>query len=274
MAKVTLPTFTSLTNESSFISQLNTAMASLAAAIELTLSRNGQTPNSLSADLDMNSQRILNLPAPATDNEPVRLVDLTTGIVGPQGPPGTAGTNGGPLADGDYGDIVVSSAGTAINFDSAVVTAAAKTVLDDTTTTAMRTTLGLGGAAVLNVGTAAGTVAAGDDSRLSAYKSNDQSGATYTFAITDAGALVRQTAAGVHTYTINPNATTAIPVRSVIVLKNAIGAGALTISRGAGVALYINGSVTSANGTLAAGGVVTLVQEATDVWFAVGVGIS
>lgn len=39
-------------------------------------------------------------------------------------------------------------------------------VLDDATPADVRTTLGLGGAAVLGVGTAAGTVAAGDDSRF------------------------------------------------------------------------------------------------------------
>ncbi len=47
------------------------------------------------------------------------------------------------------------------------ITTAGKALLDDADASAQRTTLGLGGAAVLNVGTGAGTVAAGDDSRLS-----------------------------------------------------------------------------------------------------------
>ena len=46
------------------------------------------------------------------------------------------------ITDGDKGDIVVSSGGTAWNFDSAVVTPAARTVLDDATTSAMLATLG------------------------------------------------------------------------------------------------------------------------------------
>jgi hypothetical protein len=51
-----------------------------------------------------------------------------------------------PVTDGDKGDIVVSGSGATWMFDSDVVTTAAKTVLDDTTVAAMRTTLGLGNA--------------------------------------------------------------------------------------------------------------------------------
>ena len=274
MTKLTLPSFSSLTNESSFIAALNEAMESIEAFSDLVLSLNGTAPNAMTEDLDMNSNRILNLPAPVDDNDPVRLIDVAEGIQGPPGTPGAPGAPGGALADGDYGDVVVSSSGTVWTFDTGVVTAAAKTLLDDASTTAMRTTLGLGGAALLAVGTTAGTVAAGDDGRFTRYTVNDQSGATYTFATTDPGKLVRQTAGGTHTYTINPFATTAIPVGSVIVIRNAVGAGVLTLSRGAGVALYGNGSTTSANASLAAGAVATLVHEATDSWLVLGVGVS
>jgi hypothetical protein len=53
------------------------------------------------------------------------------------------------------------------NVEEIVCTAAGRALIDDADASAQRTTLGLGGAAVLNVGTSAGTVAAGDDARMS-----------------------------------------------------------------------------------------------------------
>src|SRR6185503_7856934 len=163
MVKLTLTHLASLTNEQSAINTLNENFDDIEDAIENTYSRNGLAPNTMSANLDMNSFRILNLAAPVDDNDPVRLVDVVEGIQGEQGEPGTPG---GPIADGDYGDIVVSSSGTVFTLDSGVVTTAAKTVLDDTSVSAMRTTLGLGNSATKDVGTSSTTVAAGDDARF------------------------------------------------------------------------------------------------------------
>src|SRR6185436_7752661 len=53
-----------------------------------------------------------------------------------------AATGGATLADGDYGDNIVSGSGTALNFDSTVVTTAARTYLDDATVADAVNTLG------------------------------------------------------------------------------------------------------------------------------------
>lgn len=77
MAKLTTADLATLTS-SSTVSAINNNNALIEEAIENTLSRDGTAPNQMEADLDMNSNRILNLPAPLSDNEPARLVDLST----------------------------------------------------------------------------------------------------------------------------------------------------------------------------------------------------
>lgn len=77
--KITLNTLA--TFDPSMITSINTNSSILTAAIDNTLSLNGTSPNQMNAPLDMNSNQIINLPAPSSLSSPVRLSDVTsTGI--------------------------------------------------------------------------------------------------------------------------------------------------------------------------------------------------
>lgn len=76
MAKLTLTDLSTLSNQTSAISLLNSNNAAIETALENTLSRDGTTPNAMEADLDMNSNRIINLPEPVSGEEPARKADL------------------------------------------------------------------------------------------------------------------------------------------------------------------------------------------------------
>ena len=77
MAKLTL---TDLVAKFSSITAINANNDLIEAAIENTLSRDGTAPNAMAADLDMDSNAIINLPAATGATEPVRKGDIATDI--------------------------------------------------------------------------------------------------------------------------------------------------------------------------------------------------
>jgi hypothetical protein len=97
--------------------------------------------------------------------------------------------------------------------------------------------------------------------------------ATYTFVIDDAGKGALHTSGSAHTWTIPPVSSVAYPAGSTIVLVNT-GAGAVTIARGAGVALRIAGASTDGSKTLAQYGIATLFMPVADTWYISGAGVS
>lgn len=78
MSKISLVNLANLQNENTAVSAINTNNATISNAVDNSLSRDGSQPNSMNANLDMNSFQILNLPSPATMNSPARLVDVVT----------------------------------------------------------------------------------------------------------------------------------------------------------------------------------------------------
>lgn len=76
MAKVTLTDVVNLQNETTAVTAINNNNTLIENAIENTLSRDGTSPNTMGANIDINSYRLINLPAPEQGTEPVRLQDL------------------------------------------------------------------------------------------------------------------------------------------------------------------------------------------------------
>lgn len=75
MPKVTVTSISNLQNEQSAVNTINTNFQAIQSVIETLLSRDGFAPNSLQALVDMNSNKIINLPPPGSPTEPIRLVD-------------------------------------------------------------------------------------------------------------------------------------------------------------------------------------------------------
>src|SRR2546423_7294556 len=105
--KVSLADVTSVQNQTSFASTINNNNSAITSAIDNTLSRDGTSPNQMLSALDMNSNRILNLPKPVSLAEPLRLADaagvsvsVTTGAGIPAG--GTTGQVLGKTTNTDY----------------------------------------------------------------------------------------------------------------------------------------------------------------------------
>lgn len=105
MSKITLQTVSNFQNDESAVAAFNANMAAIQTALDLLLSRDGTSPNTMLANLDMNSKRILNLPTPETDNEPVIQAQLSALVL--------AATSGditpGSIIEVDFANGAVSS---------------------------------------------------------------------------------------------------------------------------------------------------------------------
>lgn len=102
---------------------------------------------------------------------------------------------------------------------------------------------------------------------------NTQDG-DYTLVLTDNGKMVRHTSGSAHAHTIPPVASVAFPVGNTMVRFRNTGAGAVTITRGAGVTLRIAGLSTDQDVTLAQWGDAVATMEASNTWVISGTGIS
>jgi hypothetical protein len=78
MAKLVLNNVVPSDGEVNKAATINNNSDAIEAALEKTLSRDGTVPNEMESELDMNSNRIINLPEAISDTEPVRNVEFQT----------------------------------------------------------------------------------------------------------------------------------------------------------------------------------------------------
>jgi hypothetical protein len=100
MSKITLTPVSNPQNLTSLQNTINSNNTVIQTAMDNTLSRDGTLPNQMLTNFDMNSNQILNLPAPATPNSPARLVDVNSTVPITVPPVGTSGAVVGLLNTG------------------------------------------------------------------------------------------------------------------------------------------------------------------------------
>lgn len=76
MSKITLSNLSDLNNANTVITTINTNNTTLQTAIDNTLSRDGTSPNVMNSQLDMNSNKIINVGTPTNGNDAARLEDV------------------------------------------------------------------------------------------------------------------------------------------------------------------------------------------------------
>lgn len=110
MTKITLNPVGNLINATTAETNIDNNFAVVETAMDNTLSRDGTSPNQMEAALDMNSNQIYNLPAPTSNNSPVRVIDLADLATG-----GTINVSSLPLG-GTTGQVLKKNSNT--DFDA------------------------------------------------------------------------------------------------------------------------------------------------------------
>lgn len=114
MAKITLNNLTTLTSEA--VATINTNFDRIETAFENTFSRDGTSPNQLTADIDLNNNDIMNAGSISTDTLVLNGVEVSSTVY--------------EIIDGDKGDVVVSGDGTVWTVEPTLITTATQTALD------------------------------------------------------------------------------------------------------------------------------------------------
>ena len=233
-------------------SDVNVQLGLIETAISDSLSRKGDVPNAMEADLDLNSNDILNAKSVSTTSLLLNGVVATASLSSSDLTANYAWTGTHSWTqDTTFGNILVTGLvdgrdiavdGTKLDWISVTQAVDLDTMESDIATKYDAT----------NINTAVVPI-------------NAQTGTTYTTVIGDAGSMVTLSNATAIACTIPPNASVAYPIGTVITF-NQLGAGQVTLTAGAGVTLNTEvGLLTSAQHASA-----SALKILTDTWIVTG----
>lgn len=162
---------------------MNANLAAIEAAIENTVSRDGTAPNNMTGNLDMNSNRVLNLPDAVSNQEPVTKTQLDQAVLG------QATLAASNVTVADTGALFTGTDAEAVlaEIDAAYKAADTAAVADYTLTTDLASTANAKGASLIGIEDSGGLItattvegalaelAAAAGSSVTKYKTADQS---------------------------------------------------------------------------------------------------
>jgi hypothetical protein len=248
-----------------------------------------KTGSTMSGQLNMGSQKIVNIAEPTTDHDVASKYYVDSITTAPSNLTGVI-TSVGPATSiasqtGTGTKFVVDTSPTLVTPVLGVATATSingttipstKTLVvttDKLNVLAATTSSELAGVISDETGTGAlvfGTSPAISDPKI-AQTINAQTGTTYTFVLADQGKFITASNASAQTYSIPTNATAAFPIGTSIDLIQ-IGAGQVTVSAatpGTTTLLSIGATAASPK-TRAQYSAITLKKVGTDSWYAIG----
>jgi hypothetical protein len=300
MAGITLPHLDNIESQTSFLQALNERLDTIADAVNSKLSRDDVTLGQMDVSIDMNGSNVHNLGPPTSSTDAARWIDVySAGTFTDYVMPSLLGNAN------KYLRVTADSLGLYWS-DSSGGLVPSNNLSDLTNPAAARTNLGLGTAASYDIGASGsrvpllgntntwggaqtwqspGTFTAGGSFTGAAEWRVQTTGATslssdsvgyrgapqniqdaaYTFVMDDMGKGVTHTSATPHAWTIPPDSLVNFPIHTVIICDN-FGAGSVTITRGGGVHLSVNGSGTSADFVLAQYNVRSLYKIGPNFW--------
>ena len=191
---------------------------------------------------------------------------------------GTSGNFSGNLTAPNFVGNCTGNAATSSKWVSAITIGLSGNVtgsasMDGSGTVTIASTIGSGQVSSTMIATGAIATNLGYTPGYLGAPQNTQNG-NYTLALTDQGGSVYHSSGTPHTYTIPTNASVAMPVGAVVLVRNTTSAGNVTISPAGGVTLNWVGQSSTGNRTMSANSQGLLYQESANTWTISGAGIT